>query len=634
MNIILFLLLFPFFASLLLLFNRKSQALRAQITYGASGLIIAGCLWLTIRFFGATFTPFNIESHWINQAMLLAEIFFAGLIITLSLKHKRMGVAAIAILQIGMTIWFEFTYGESLRCASNLFVDNLSLIMALIIGIIGSLICIYSVGYMKDFQHHHHELPDRRNFFFFILFAFLSAMFGVVFSNNLMWLYFFWEVTTICSFLLIGFKGDEISINNAFKALLINLGGGVFFLGGVIGVFMTAHTIELQSLLQLSPSLALIPLIGLGVAGLTKSAQMPFSGWLLGAMVAPTPVSALLHSSTMVKAGVYLLIKLAPLYQNSLAGVWLSLIGGFTFLITSILAISQSDAKRVLAYSTIANLGLIVLCAGIGTNEAVWAGILLIIFHAVAKGLLFLCVGVVEHKMGDRNIETMEGMAAAMPNMTWLMLIGMSGMFLAPFGMLISKWAVLKAIVDSNPILSILLVYGSAATLFFWVKWMGKLVGISQRQPNKETLVNKSEWTALYALGAGTVLMCLLFPLASHTMIEPYILNIYGGVATLDESNILIMLLMMGLIVLFPIGVARSRFSKHQRLTEPYLAGINVRGMNAFNDSLGGTKPISFSNYYMTDYFGEAKMMGFGLGMAWLLLLIFIATYPLSQILG
>ena len=150
-------------------------------------------------------------------------------------------------------------------------------------------------------------------------------------------------------------------------------------------------------------------------------------------------------------------------------------------------AITTSDAKRVLAWSTVANLGLIVMCGGIGTYEAVWAGVLLIIFHAVAKCLLFLCVGVVEHRLHSRDIEAMCGLMLNMPRVAIMMLIGMAGMFLAPFGMLISKWAVLKAVVDAYPSLSVFIVFGSAATLFFWVKWMGKLLEVVRPREPAET---------------------------------------------------------------------------------------------------------------------------------------------------
>ena len=150
-------------------------------------------------------------------------------------------------------------------------------------------------------------------------------------------------------------------------------------------------------------------------------------------MVAPTPTSALLHSSTMVKAGVYLLIRLAPVLAGNISGEMVTLVGGLTFLITSFIAISQSDTKKVLAYSTMSNLGLIVACAGIGTYESIWAAILLLIFHSVSKSLMFLSVGAIEHIIGSRDIEDMHGLIIRLPEMTLIMVIGIAGMFLAPF---------------------------------------------------------------------------------------------------------------------------------------------------------------------------------------------------------
>ena len=156
----------------------------------------------------------------------------------------------------------------------------------------------------------------------------------------------------------------------------------------------------------------------------------------------------------------------------------LMLIGGVSFLVTALIAISQSNAKKVLAYSTISNLGLIVACAGVNTYAAVWSALLLIIFHAVAKSLLFLCVGIIEYKLGSRDIEDMDYLIMRLPKLTAVMMIGMAGMFLAPFGMIISKFVTLKAFVDSNPGMAIILAYGSAATVFFWTKWMGKIMSI------------------------------------------------------------------------------------------------------------------------------------------------------------
>ncbi len=179
----------------------------------------------------------------------------------------------------------------------------------------------------------------------------------------------------------------------------------------------------------------------------------------------------------------------------------------------------------MLAWSTVANLGLIVLCGGIGTYQAVWAGVLLIIFHAAAKCLLFLCVGVVEHRLHSRDIEAMSGLILNMPRVAVMMLIGMAGMFLAPFGMLISKWAVLKAVVDAAPALSVFIVFGSAATLFFWVKWMGKLLEVMRPRQVVEGRLALGETVALYGLSAVTFLACLFFPLISSYLIEPYVIG-------------------------------------------------------------------------------------------------------------
>src|SRR5581483_10965095 len=311
-------------------------------------------------------------------------------------------------------------------------------------------------------------------------------------------------------------------------------------------------------------------------AGITKAAQCPFQSWLLGAMVAPTPVSALLHSSTMVKAGVYLVLRLAPAITGTTVGLMVALVGGATFLIASLAAITTPEAKRVLAYSTVANLGLVVLCGGVGTYEAVWAGILLIIFHAVAKCLLFLCVGVVEHKLHSRNIEDMSGLVLHMPRVAVMMLIGMAGMSLAPFGMLISKWAALRAVVDYQPLLSVFIVFGSAATLFFWVKWMGKLVEAVHPQERLLKEISIDESVALYLLSAATFLACLLFPFISRQLIEPYVAGIYGHSGSLDQGSTIVMVAIMVVVMLFPFS-----FLSHGRgvkLVDPYLGGANIPG--------------------------------------------------------
>jgi ech hydrogenase subunit A len=511
--------------------------------------------------------------------------------------------------------------------AQNLFVDKFSVIMALINGIVGGGICIYALGYMREYHEvAHRDVRDRRPLFFALLFIFMGAMFGLIFANNLVWLFLFWEITTLCSFLLIGYTQTDEAKRNALRALVMNLAGGLAFALAIVWFYRQAGSIELQTLIASKQSLVLLPAALLCFAGITKSAQLPFSSWLLGAMVAPTPVSALLHSSTMVKAGVYLVLRMAPVVKDTNVGLMVALVGGVTFVVGSLVAITTSEAKQVLAWSTVANLGLIVLCGGIGTYEAVWAGVLLIIFHAVAKCLLFLCVGVVEHKLHSRNIEDMSGLVVRMPRVAVMMQIGMAGMFLAPFGMLISKWAVLKAVVNAYPMLSVFIAFGSAATLFFWVKWMGKLVEVvgPAERIRKELVLGEA--IALYGLSAATALACLLFPLISSRFIEPYIYAVYGQSASLGEGNIIIMTIMMAMVMLFPITF--FNYGIGVRVTDAYLGGANLHSSTRFLGSASAVENVTMHNYYLHDIFSEAWLSRWGVvGSAALLAVMFLMAF-------
>lgn len=609
MQSILFLILFPLVVALALSLVRRDAVRRWIVGVSALVLIIA-CLELLRNHYAVPIHLYQVNADWIRPLMQFIELGLAAYMISLAVRHKKWLIIPLVLAQAGLGLWFELSQGHRLAAIFPLFMNQLSLIMALIIGIIGNLIAVYALGYMRDYHAQKKDVPDKRRSFFFIIFIFLSAMFGISFSNDLLWLYFFWEITTVCSFILIAYRGDRESIDNAFLALGFNLVGGLAMLLGIVILFLHQGIFELDRLLIQGKFMVMAPVMLLSVAGLVKSAQLPFSSWLLGAMVAPTPVSALLHSSTMVKAGVYLLVKLGPVFNGTYAGLLIALIGGFTFMMASLLAISQRDAKKVLAYSTVANLGLIVMCAGIGTYESIWAAILLIIFHAVAKCLLFLCVGSVAHTIISRDIEEMGGLIVAMPRSAWLMLIGMAGMFLAPFGMLISKWAVLVAVIDANPILSFFLLYGSAATLFFWVKWMGKLLSVNQPRENIETGINRTIWLPLYILGFLMMAVCLFFPFVSHQMIEPYVISIYGLSATISRGNMIIMIIMMGMLFLFPFSLPSKRDKmKTTRLVDIYMGGANIPGSKTFLGSAGAIRENAFQNYYLEKYFGEKILL-------------------------
>ncbi|MEG0505138.1 MAG: proton-conducting transporter membrane subunit, partial [Raoultibacter sp.] len=365
-----------------------------------------------------------------------------------------------------------------------------------------------------------------------------------------------------------------------------------------------------------NPAVVVLPVTCLAFAGLTKAAQMQFHTWLLGAMVAPTPTSALLHSSTMVKAGVFLLVKLAPIFAAGTAtfqgnfftvmpSLMVILVGGLTFVLCSFMAISQSNAKRLLAYSTVANLGLIVACAGVGTPEAVWAATFLVLFHAIAKSLLFLCVGTAEHHIGSRDIEDMDLLFERMPRLARFMMLGIMCMFIAPFGMLIAKWATLVSFVDTgNVALIILLAFGSAATFMFWAKWLGKLSGIAAQPKNDEITVHRSEWISIGLMAALVIFCCIAIPFISWIIVEPYILSVYpafvSGIST-DNLWIASIATVFICIVLFA-GLGKSKARK----VDVYLSGVSAdNDARTFRNSLSQESTATARNWYMESIFGE-----------------------------
>lgn len=626
-----FLVGFPFISALLLAIFKNDTA-RKIVTYLSSAAIIITALTFALTYFTmgnpqVTLLErgelFGIEiTELVDYGIIAVECFLVVLITVLSIKYKKYYAAVLSIAQTALTFWYEFSGNEPAQKIKNLYIDQLTVIMVLIIAIVGTLITVYACGYMKDYHNHHTELKDRRSFFFAIMYVFLGAMFGLVLSNNILWIYFFWEITSVCSFLLIGYTKTGEAINNCFKALWMNLLGGCGFALGIVWAGIKFSVTDLQSLILCDGRIIIMPVICFAFAALTKSAQLPFSKWLLGAMVAPTPSSALLHSATMVKAGVYLLIRLAPVMSGQFSGYMIGLVGGLTFLAMSMLAITVSDGKKVLAYSTLSNLGLITACAGIGTQETVWAAMFLVIFHAVSKALLFQTVGSIEHQTGSRDIETMHGLVRRYPYLTWMLVIGIAGMFLAPFGMLVSKWAALKAFIDTGlmggsvllSLCSVLLVlcicFGSATTLLYWAKWLATILSSNPADKRHKNTLSLNQW---FSLGIHSILMvaiCFVFELISKYIVLPYTAQIYGQTSEiLSSQNIVLTIIMILFIFIIPAAtyflIARNRsFPKAER----YFNGAGTEDQVGFVDSFGKEKKEFLTNWYMEDIFGEHKM--------------------------
>jgi ech hydrogenase subunit A len=616
MDIIIFLITLPLIISLILaILPAKPFWIWRSVGFIVNILLIAAVIYLYCT------SPENAIFY--AAGIPHAELIMLGLgliigivIAVMAFRARKYYIIGLVVVQTAIMIAFEVMYGEqaSATVSANLFVDKVSLVIALIVGIIGSLICNYALGYIVHYHEHYPQVKNRIKLFLFMFYLFLSGMFGIVFSNNLIWVHFFWEITTFCSFILIGYKDDEESKTSAYKALWMNMVGGIAFLAAIVYSYQYIGFIEINKIISSGSGFVLLPAALICFAGIIKSAQLPFSSWLTGAMVAPTPVSALLHSSTMVKAGVYIIIRFAPALNDTAAGLMLALVGGITFLVASFIAVSQSNAKRVLAYSTISVLGLIVMCAGINTHETLWAAILLIIFHAIAKSLLFLCVGVIEGKLNSRDIENMDYLFMRMPKVTLMLNIGLSGMFLVPFGMLISKWITLKAFVDYNPIFAIILAFGSAAMMFFYTKWMGKTLTIEDGIKADEKNISGWEWGTLMLISVMTIAVCLVFPFINTEVIEPYLLAVFGRSSVFDEfSAVVIAVMMFGLVVIVPVGlIYYLKIFRGYKKVGAYLAGANL-GPHHFKNSLDVSTHADLKNYYLTEIFDENKLLMCGI---------------------
>ncbi len=562
------------------------------------------------------------------------DLLLFGYIGYIGLKHKKAIVFILSVLQFIPWVLFEVfgVFGKVHEPANAFVIDYLSLIMIMLVSIIGPIVTFFAIGYMKEHEHHLHLKVSRQPRFFMILFIFLGAMNALVMTDNLSWMYFFWEITTLCSFLLISHDGTEVAIKNGLRALWINSVGGLAFIIAIVIMNSSLGTLSVQEISAAGMSGAftgtLLPvaLALLCVAGFTKSAQFPFQSWLLGAMVAPTPVSALLHSSTMVKAGVYLVVRISPAFAGTILGQLVAIVGGFTFVAASAIAISQSNAKKVLAYSTIANLGLIICCAGIGTRISLAAAILLMIFHAVSKGLLFLCVGTIELGIGSRDIEDMQGLFKIMPFTTVITVVGMISMLLPPFGVLITKWMAIETAVH-QPLVLLFIILGSALTVVFWAKWIGIILTMSYKPKFHLEKLSLSMKASLAALIAFVMAASIGIAPLYNQFVKPQILSfqmadkellagtglgiwlqkmdaaVYGGFA-----SILFFAVILVLMVALPIIAHKI---KPSRLKPPYLCGSNA------DDDLRGLEFISpgdkvdtvvVRNYYMQSVFGEDKL--------------------------
>ncbi|MET0661635.1 MAG: hydrogen gas-evolving membrane-bound hydrogenase subunit E, partial [Ilumatobacteraceae bacterium] len=525
-----------------------------------------------------------------------------------------------------------------LDIAIDLRLDAFALLMVAIVSGIGLLICIYALGYFAPHDtgdtHHtvgaHHtgaagviDTGVARLAGMLTLFA--GAMLGVVLSDQLIGLFVFWELTSITSYLLIG-NDDTIPRARAaaLQALFITGGGGLAMLAGLIMIGEAGGTYRISELAAQPPSGSIVnaAIVLVLVGAFTKSAQAPFSSWLPGAMVAPTPVSAYLHSATMVKAGVYLVARLAPIF--ALTGQWrllVLIVGAVTMMLGGLRALRQNDLKLLLAYGTISQLGFMMLLFGVGGYQLAEAGMVLLLAHAAFKAALFMVVGVVDHGAGTRDVRRLHGFGGDWRLVQIVAVISAASMAgIPPLLGFIAKEKALEGYIEQGDFVgagAVLTVIVAASMLTF--AYSARFVlGVFGRlgQVGEHDVSSTAHAPGLVFIGPAALLSAFtvvagLVPSTINTLVEGATVALYPGTnpapvvlwSGFNEAVLLSLVIIAGGIAITwfrsPVAAAQRRFSDATHVVPTgdraflgVLRGIGVTARRVTGVVQNGSLPI------------------------------------------
>jgi multicomponent Na+:H+ antiporter subunit A len=423
---------------------------------------------------------------------------------------------------VGQPAAFSIPWSPELGLFFSLRADGLSLLFALLISGVGTLVVLYAGAYLKGH-------PDLGKFYAW-LFVFMGSMLGLALADNMLLLFVFWELTSISSYMLIGFEHESITARAAAQqAFLITASGGLALMAGLLLLGQAGGTLELSALLGQGDILRSSPfylpaLMLILLAAFTKSAQFPFHFWLPNAMEAPTPVSAYLHSATMVKAGVYLLARLGPVLNGT--DLWFYAVGSVgvaTMLLGGYLALLQTDLKRLLAYSTVSALGLLTLLIGLGSPHALQAAVVLLLAHGLYKGTLFLVAGALDHETGTRDITQLGGLSPTMKITAigaGLAALSMAG--LPPLFGFISKEMYYGVALEFHPWITAAVVFaGLSFVVVAAAVGIGPFWGARKQPPKSPHEAPASMWIGVLTLAALSLLFGIFPGIISAPLINP-----------------------------------------------------------------------------------------------------------------
>ena len=462
----------------LIIFVAKKDIITNSLTFATLPL-----LGVTAYFAYIQATPVLIETpKWVDVLMVVYDFGLLGYFFYQGIIKKSFLVTILATLQIAFLIIVMLVIEHS--STANLYVDNITTMFYLIVAIIGVPIAIFATKYME------YDEKDKHKFVAIVIW-FLGVMNFAVSVNNIEWFFALFETTTLASFVMIGFRKDKEATNNAVLALWMNQIGGVAILMALLILIKVNGVYHFTDLLKNPTAISLAALGFLSLSALVKGAQLPFHKWLLGAMVAPTPVSAILHSATMVKIAPYLILRISPIIKGTLLAKLLIITTGYVFVVAAVIALTQDNFKKILAYSTISLLGLMMLSAAVATPIAITAALVLIIFHAFAKGFLFVEAGVLEKVFHTKYIQDMRRLIEKAPLTLMFIFFGFLNMTFVPFGTFIGKWMMIEEVSNflSHGSYILLVLYVGAGSAFLSILYM-KVLGVSVRKSHGISKVN------------------------------------------------------------------------------------------------------------------------------------------------
>ncbi|HET8927324.1 MAG TPA: Na+/H+ antiporter subunit A [Microbacterium sp.] len=370
----------------------------------------------------AAFAGVPLVLPWLIHRIGTRALYVAAALPAIAFVHALWLTPAVLS---GATPFETFTWIPALGIELSMRMDTLGWLLTLIVTGVGALVMLYCRWYFRN-------KDEGLGQFSAVLLAFAGAMYGLVLTDDLVVLVMFWETTSVLSYLLIGYyHGRGASRRAALQALLVTTLGGLVMLIGVVLLVVEAGTSSLSGILALAPQGPTVDtaLVLILVGALSKSAIFPFHFWLPGAMAAPTPVSAYLHAAAMVKAGIYLIARFAPVY--AIAAPWRPIVialGVFTMLLGGIQALRESDLKRILAFGTVSQLGFLTVVLGFGTRDAALAGLALLLGHALFKSSLFLVVGIIDRQLATRDLAELSGLGRQAPMLATFSIIAVACM--------------------------------------------------------------------------------------------------------------------------------------------------------------------------------------------------------------